>query len=133
MNTNIQESWCEVIKSIPCFAWGLLIFVCLLIVLLIGCYFYFKYVKMPNDRYKHERKMKEETFKREKEWRRLLNIQESTDESLIQQVSELKEKCFKLEHERDAEKEINELLQKKLKIYNETIDKLKTLIPKENT
>ena len=104
----------------------------LVIVLLLWRYFWYKFSVLPKSKHKHEEQMKEDAFKREKEWKELINLKTSTDDALKDQVEKLKVSKDKLEKELEAEKNNICLLEKQLKLYSDIFEKLNIEIkPKE--
>ena len=102
------------------------------IVLLLWRYFWYKFSVLPKSKHKHEEQMKEDAFKREKEWKELINLKTSTDDALKDQVEKLAVRKNKLEKELEAEKNNICLLEKQLKLYSDIFEKLNIEIkPKE--
>lgn len=97
------------IESIPCLCWGILVVVLL--------YISSKYILLPRINNRHERKMIAIKFQNEKEWAGFEKTKASSDESLHQQISELKKNCSEL-------KISNEMLKKQLAAYEELFNKL---------
>lgn len=110
--------------AFPCLCWG--------VIGLIALYFILKFLALPCLTNRHERKMKEEAFKREKEWNNLINIKASTDETLNDKIKNLTTSIEKLKKELESEKNNKGLLEKQLKLYSDIFEKLNVEIrPKE--
>jgi len=108
--------WQPVISAMPCICWGVMV--------LIALYMVLRYVASPLIANCHERKMKEATHKREKEWAEFKTTKASTDDALKKQVKELKEQVEELEKAKKAEEYNKGLLEKQLKMYRGIFDEL---------
>lgn len=112
--------WSPITKSVPCICWGILG--------VIALYFLLKYVVAPLIANWHEKNMKDKAFKNEKAWDELRKTEREAT-----MTKEKKDQIASLENCIEIEKAKNELLGKRLSIYEETFGKLNVEIkPKDN-
>ena len=115
MNLLLLCDWANVIDSIPC----LVLWLIITVGILTGFYLYLKYCKNPDIANGHELRMKEEAFKREKEWAKIEEAKVSTQDSLIHKNRKLKLEILLLQEELNFEKKKGEILEKELRCYKD--------------
>ena len=115
----------DIIKEIECLLWA--------IVILVAIYMVLKYCCLPIIQLYHERQMKIDANKQEKEWADFDNTKASTDDALKKKVDDLKQENSKLKEELKSEKYHRGLLEKQLKLYSDIFTELNVEVkPKEN-
>lgn len=108
----------------------------IVVAIIMCCYYWLKYSKLPSLKNAHEITLKDMADKKEKEWydkkNNTENLKASTDESLNKQVKELKNKICELEGKLKTEELAKGILEKQLKMYSEIFKALNVEIkPKE--
>lgn len=115
----------DIIKEIECLLWA--------IAFLVAIYMIMKNYCLPKIRLSHERQMKIDANKQEKEWADFDNTKASTDDALKKKVDDLKQENSKLKEELKSEKYNRGLLEKQLKLYSDIFTELNVEVkPKEN-
>lgn len=110
-NGQAVADWNPLINALPCICWG--------IIGLVAGFFLLKYAVAPFIANRHERKMKEMNYKNEFDWddRR----KEERDAAKAGR-KELEDQIEALNNSFNAEKAANELLSKRLEIYEKTMN-----------
>lgn len=117
--------WQNAIAKIPCLCWG--------VIGLVALYLVLKYVVQPCMASCHERKVKEESFRREKFWAFYKRVEEPLEDELKKvrdELAELKNKERDLNEGQTALKKEKEeqgkiILEEKIKVYQEIIKETK--------
>ena len=123
----LTSAWEGVINKIPCFCWGLLIIGAILIALNL----LLKYWINPCIRYTHERKLKRESFNREKEWfekkmeKEIIDtFKPFTDKELKEEIEHQKSLLEQKEKDVTKKEEDIKMLETRLSIYEKILKQL---------
>ena len=114
-----NTDWSPIINAIPGLCWG--------IIGIFALFFILKYVVKPIIANCHELNVKSKKYEQEEQWDSRKNQERETEytKSMVGQIDELNSKL-------KIEKAANELLEKRLSIYEKTFEKLNVEIkPKE--
>lgn len=117
-------NWQEVINTIPCLLWGVMVLVALWLLL--------KYVAKPCIQNCNDAKVRKEKFEREISWKFYDKIQLNSDKTLKNEIKELEEKIDELKEDKEKDNKEqsnkNALLKKEIEIYQKILNQLNVML-----
>lgn len=128
----LAADWQNVVNAIPCLCWG--------VIGLVALVFLLKYLHPLIEMWiknKHESKMKKKAFKMEKYWHFIKKVDVASEETLQNEINELKQKTEKLGKDKSSiEDTYNSkiaLLEHDIELYKKIVDGLSIILNSANS
>ncbi|WP_373730920.1 hypothetical protein [Bacteroides heparinolyticus] len=124
----LAVDWQNVVNAIPCLCWG--------VIGLVALVFLLKHIVKPCIQNCFDRKMKTKSFEQEKYWNLIAKVDVASDETLQNEINELKQRIKELEEEKTSIEANSEskiaLLEHDIELYKKIVDGLSVILNPAN-
>ena len=125
----LAVDWQNVVNAIPCLCWG--------VIGLVALVFLLKHIVKPCIQNRFARKMKTKSFEQEKYWNLIAKVNVASDETLQNEINELKQKTEKLGKDKSSIENTYKskiaLLEHDIELYKKIIDGLSIILNSANS